>query len=55
MEGLLLLRDAVGKEKRPLSWMVGPQDVEKPILSPRRDIKRTDRQNIENLRPPDEV
>ena len=55
MEGLLLLRDAVGKEKRPLSWMVGPQDVEKPALSPRRDIKRTDRQNIKDLRSPNEA
>src|SRR5690242_2777880 len=27
IEGLLLLRDAVGVEKRPLSWVVGPQGV----------------------------
>jgi NADH-quinone oxidoreductase subunit B len=55
MEGLLLLRDAVGKEKRPLSWMVGPQDVEKPIPSTRRDIKRAERQKIKDLRPPNEA
>src|ERR671936_1906109 len=29
LEGVLLLRDAVGKEKRPLSWVIGPQGVEK--------------------------
>ena len=27
MEGLQLLRDAVGKERRPLSWVVGSQEV----------------------------
>lgn len=27
MQGILLLRDAVGKEKRPLSWVAGPQGV----------------------------
>jgi NADH-quinone oxidoreductase subunit B len=55
MEGLLLLRDAVGREKRPLSWMLGTQDVEKEKLSPRRDIKRGSRQIIKDLRSPDEI
>src|SRR5574340_504083 len=27
LEGLMLLQDAVGKERRPLSWVVGPQGV----------------------------
>ena len=27
MEGLLMLQDKVGKERRPLSWVVGPQGV----------------------------
>jgi NADH-quinone oxidoreductase subunit B len=55
MEGLLLLRDAVGKEKRPLSWMLGPQNVEKQKLHPRRDIKRENRRNLRDLRSPDEI
>ncbi|MEJ2695522.1 MAG: NADH-quinone oxidoreductase subunit B [Candidatus Sulfobium sp.] len=54
-EGLLLLRDAVGKEKRPLSWMVGPQGVERAPLVPQRDLKRTGRRKAGKLRPPDEV
>jgi NADH-quinone oxidoreductase subunit B len=29
MEGLLLLREAVGKEHRPLSWVLGPQGIER--------------------------
>ncbi len=30
MEGYCCLRDAVGTEKRPLSWVVGPQGIYKP-------------------------
>jgi NADH-quinone oxidoreductase subunit B len=55
VEGLLLLREAVGKEKRPLSWVIGPQKVERSPLPPRRDIKRSERQRSAELRPPDEV
>ena len=40
MEGLLLLRDAVGTEKRPLSWVVGPQGVYRPEMPCQRDVKR---------------
>ena len=55
MEGLLLLRDAVGKEKRPLSWMLGHQNIEKQKMPSRRDIKRVNRQNLKELRSPDEI
>jgi NADH-quinone oxidoreductase subunit B len=54
-EGLLLLRDAVGKERRPLSWVVGPQRVERPVMTSMRDIKRAERQQATKLRPMDEV
>jgi NADH-quinone oxidoreductase subunit B len=54
-EGLLLLRDAVGKERRPLSWVVGPQKIERPEMTPMRDIKRAERQRATKLRPMDEV
>src|SRR6266511_2272848 len=30
MEGLLLLQEAVGQEKRQLSWLVGSQRIERP-------------------------
>ena len=55
MEGLVLLREAVGKERRPLSWMVGPQGVEKPPGPSLRDSKRVERQQATVLRPPSEV
>jgi NADH-quinone oxidoreductase subunit B len=55
MEGLLLLQQAVGKERRPLSWLVGPQGVERATLPSLRDLKRDDRKHLDVLRTPDEV
>jgi NADH-quinone oxidoreductase subunit B len=53
--GLLLLREAVGNERRPLSWLVGSQEV---IRRPRpcmRDQKRGERMQVTVLRSLDEV
>ncbi|HDS00692.1 MAG TPA: NADH-quinone oxidoreductase subunit B [candidate division Zixibacteria bacterium] len=55
MEGLLLLRESVGREKRPLSWVIGPQGVEKGKLPARRDLKREERRKIKDLRTPDQI
>ncbi len=55
MEGLLLLREAVGNERRPLSWVAGPQGVYRPSPPSLRDLKRPERQKAAGLRPPDEV
>ncbi len=55
MEGLLLLRDLVGTEKRPLSWVVGPQGVQRPVMPSQRVLKRPERQQLTELRPPEEV
>jgi NADH-quinone oxidoreductase subunit B len=55
MEGLVLLSDAVGKERRPLSWMIGPQGVQKMPMPAQRDLKRAERQQITLLRTPDQV
>jgi NADH-quinone oxidoreductase subunit B len=55
MEGLTMLQTAVGNERRPLSWAVGPQDVSRPSLPSLRDFKRAQRQRATTLRSPDEV
>jgi NADH-quinone oxidoreductase subunit B len=55
MEGILLLRNLVGNEKRPLSWVVGPQGVVRPPMPSQRDLKRAQRQRMSALRSPDEV
>ena len=55
MEGLLLLQKAIGAEKRPLSWVVGPQGVIRPPLPNQRDLRRAQRQRETYLRPPDSI
>ena len=55
MEGLLLLRDAVGQEQRPLSWVIGPQGVIRPERPCQRDAKQPVRSQATLLRPPSEV
>ena len=55
LEGVLLLREAIGKEKRPLSWVIGPGGVQRPELPSLRDAKRAQRQALTVLRTPDSV
>jgi NADH-quinone oxidoreductase subunit B len=55
MEGLLLLQKAVGSERRPLSWAVGPQQVERPVMPSLRDLKRPERVKATSLKTPDEI
>lgn len=55
MESLLLLRDKVGQEKRPLSWRIGPQGVQKPKMPSQRESKREERQKMQFLKSPDEI
>jgi NADH-quinone oxidoreductase subunit B len=43
MECLLLLQDKIGKERRPLGWFFGPQEVQEPIMPSMRDLKRDER------------
>ena len=54
MEGLLLLQNVVGSERRPLSWVVGGEVI-KPGVPVMRDLKRPERQAMTEIRPPDEV
>jgi NADH-quinone oxidoreductase subunit B len=55
IEGLLLLREAVGSERRPLSWAAGPQGVARGPRPSMRDQKRPVRQRAISFRSPDEV
>jgi NADH-quinone oxidoreductase subunit B len=55
LEGLLLLQDRVGKEKRPLSWVVGPQGVVRPEKPSMRDLKRDHRKKMISLPSPDGI
>ncbi len=53
-EGLLLLQKAVGTERRPLSWVVGPQGTVRPPMPSLRDLNRAERRKATVLRPVDE-
>ena len=55
MEGLLLLQQAVGTERRPLSWWLGPQGTTRPPGPSLRDSKRAERHSVRVLRSPDEI
>lgn len=54
--GLMQLQEAVGKERRPLSWLAGPQGIEKLRDVPsRRDQKREIRTSVKDYRSPDQI
>ena len=55
MYGLTLLQDAIGQERRPLSWVVGPQGVFRAEMPSLRDVKRDERRQQTELRSPDGV
>ena len=43
MECLVLLQEKVGAQRRPLSWIAGPQDVQPLVMPSRRDALREQR------------
>lgn len=55
MEGLTLLRKAIGRERRPLSWVIGSEGISKPEPPSMRDQKRLDRNRTNDLRTPNEI
>ncbi len=55
MEGLLLLRDSVGKERRPLSWVAGDQGVYKPEKISLRDQKKEERSKMTQIKSVDKI
>jgi NADH-quinone oxidoreductase subunit B len=55
LQGLLLLRDRIGVEKRPLSWMLGDEGVQRIEMPVQKDLKRDERRAMTTLRPPSEV
>ncbi len=55
LQALLLLQNSIQEERRPLSWMVGPQGVTRvPALS-MRDARHDERMAATDLRTPDQV
>jgi NADH-quinone oxidoreductase subunit B len=56
LQGLMLLQDQIGNERRPLSWMINDQGIiekkTKPIM---RDVRQADRIAATELRSPDKI
>ena len=55
LQALMLLQDSIGKERRPLSWVVGEQGIYRPQMQAERERKRAERIAVTNLRTPDEI
>ena len=55
LEGLMLLQKSVASDQRPLSWVVGPQEVVRAPRPSIRDVKRETRRQATNLDPPDRI
>ncbi|TWV95175.1 NADH-quinone oxidoreductase subunit B [Chitinophaga pinensis] len=55
MQGLVLLGNAVGKEARPLSWVIGEQGVIKPAQPSMKEQKREERAKMTTFRGIDEI
>jgi|TARA_B110000259_G_scaffold40543_1_gene46355 NADH-quinone oxidoreductase subunit B len=55
LQGLMMLQDAVGRERRPLSWVVDDQTVTKAEKVSQRDLMNEDRMKATSFEEPDHV
>ena len=55
MQGLVMLSEMIGNEKRPLSWTIGPQGVYRPEKISQRDLKRNERITMDKITPPNQI
>ena len=55
MDGLVLLTESVGKEKRPLSWVIGEQGVVRPEKLSIKERRSEKRKEMTTFRSPDEI
>lgn len=55
IQALLLLKKSIGKERRPLSWVIGDQGIYRANLKSERKRKRNERISMNHLSNPDNV
>lgn len=55
LQGLMLLQESIGKERRPLSWVLGEQGVYRAEMPSQREQRREERMSMTALRTPDQV
>jgi NADH-quinone oxidoreductase subunit B len=52
MQGLIMLQESIGKERRPISWAAGDQRIIKPTKISKRDELAAQRIQATELREP---
>ncbi len=56
LQGLILLQESIGRERRPLSWIINDQGIIRKEANPvQREVRRDDRIAATELRSPDDV
>jgi len=56
LQGLILLQESIGRERRPLSWVINDQQIYRKTPDPvQRDLRRADRIAATEIRSPDEL
>lgn len=56
LQGLMLLQEEIGRERRPLSWVLGEQGIYQKEPTPvQRELRRPERIAARELRSPDDV
>ncbi len=55
LQGLMLLQESIGKERRPLSWVLGEQGVYRAEMPSQRELRREQRMSMTDLRTPDQI
>jgi len=56
LQGLMLLQESIGKQRRPLSWVINDQGIiQKEANTVQRELRHDERIAATELRPPDEV
>jgi NADH-quinone oxidoreductase subunit B len=52
MQGLIMLQESIGKERRPITWAAGDQTIVKPAKISKRDELTAQRIQATELREP---
>ena len=55
MQGLIMLQESIGKERRPITWAAGDQSIVKPDKISNRDRLTAERIQATELREPKNI
>jgi NADH-quinone oxidoreductase subunit B len=56
LQGLILVQESIGREQRPLSWVINDQKIYRKEVDPvQKELRRAERIAATQLRSPDEL